>query len=312
MKKLFEIDSSEKQRILEMHQSATKRNYITEQQKTEEIKKWDSGNIPAYFPTNKGQISDLPKEQLDILNKKVDEMSNFLSTPEYQNKKITMKIEVSTSTSGLKQRNEELANERLESSKKYINQILNQKVDKGILQNMSVVEDKKIQQGEGPTYQYFRVQLFVEMNKPVKPTTPTTSKKIKSPLKPIMVELTPPDWEYTPVEYRLRDKAMNNERNFVLHSVKNDEVYPPEIYYLPTPAPKNPLFKLIDPNSGRVVNATRPFYKNEKTINDLSLEEFKAALENGSTGVKSVFLPRAEAIYNNQVTPVKAQRAPRQ
>lgn len=309
MKKLFEIDNSEKQRILEMHQNATKRNYITEQQKTEEIKKWDSGNIPAYFPTNKGQISDLPKEQLDILNKKVDEMSNFLSTPEYQNKKITMKIEVSTSTSGTKQRNEELANERLNSTKTYINQILNQKVNKDILQNMSVVEDKKLQQGEGPTYQYFRVQLFVEMNKPIKPTTP---KKIKSPLQPTMVELSLADWEYTPVEYRFLDTPSNDTRNLVLHSVKNDKVYPPKIYYLPTPAPLHPLFKLIDPNSGRVRNAARPFYKNETTINELSLEEFKAALENLPPSGKSVFLPRAEAIYNNQITRGKTQKTPKQ
>jgi hypothetical protein len=31
MKKLFEIDNSEKQRILEMHQTATKKNYLNEQ-----------------------------------------------------------------------------------------------------------------------------------------------------------------------------------------------------------------------------------------------------------------------------------------
>jgi hypothetical protein len=31
MKKLFEIDNSEKQRILEMHQNATKKNYLSEQ-----------------------------------------------------------------------------------------------------------------------------------------------------------------------------------------------------------------------------------------------------------------------------------------
>ena len=54
MKKLFEINDSERQRILEMHIGATKRNYITEQQKTEEIKKWDSGIIAAYFPNDKG------------------------------------------------------------------------------------------------------------------------------------------------------------------------------------------------------------------------------------------------------------------
>ena len=31
MKRLFEISSEEKQRILEMHESATKRNYLSEQ-----------------------------------------------------------------------------------------------------------------------------------------------------------------------------------------------------------------------------------------------------------------------------------------
>jgi hypothetical protein len=31
MKKLFEISSEEKQRILEMHESATKKNYLSEQ-----------------------------------------------------------------------------------------------------------------------------------------------------------------------------------------------------------------------------------------------------------------------------------------
>ena len=34
MKKLFEIDNSEKQRILEMHQNATKKNYLSEQTTT--------------------------------------------------------------------------------------------------------------------------------------------------------------------------------------------------------------------------------------------------------------------------------------
>ena len=34
MKKLFEIDNSEKQRILEMHQNATKKNYLSEQNTT--------------------------------------------------------------------------------------------------------------------------------------------------------------------------------------------------------------------------------------------------------------------------------------
>lgn len=36
MKKLFEIDNSEKQRILEMHQNATRKNYLTEQQNSKE------------------------------------------------------------------------------------------------------------------------------------------------------------------------------------------------------------------------------------------------------------------------------------
>jgi hypothetical protein len=312
MKKLFEIDNSERQRILEMHIDATKRNYITEQQKTEEIKKWDSGIIAAYFPNDKGQITDLPKDQLDVLNKKVDEMSIFLGNEEYKNKKITMKIEVSTSTSGTRQRNEELADERLESAKKYINQILGQKVDQSILKNMVVTEDKKIQQGEDGTYRYFRIQLFVEMNKPIKPITPPPSKKVKSPLQPITVELTAADWEFTPVEYRYRDKATPDTRNIVLHSIKDNRTDPATIYYLPTPSPLNPLFKLINPNTGKVVNSPRAFGPNEKTIKELSFEDFKGALSNLPSSAQNVFIPRAEAIYNNQVTQTKTQKTPQQ
>jgi len=305
MKNLFEINESEKQRILGMHIDATKKFYLNEQKEVETVKNWDSGVIPAYFPTNKGQISDLPKEQLDVLNKKVDEMSDFLNRTGWKDKKINMNIEASTSTSGSRQRNEELADERLLSARNYIMGILNQKINPEILKNIIVTEDKKIQQGEGVQYQYFRIKLNAEIKRTDKPVIPQKSK-----LEPIMVELTAADWELTPAEYRYRNQPTPDTRNIVLHSIKDNRTQPATIYYLPTPSPLNPSFKLINPNTGQVVNSPRPYGPNEKLITDLSLDEFKLALERLPSSAKNVFLPRAEKIYNNQITPGKEQVKP--
>ena len=308
MKNLFEINESEKQRILGMHIDATKKLYLNEQKEVETVKNWDSGVIPAYFPTNKGQISDLPKEQLDVLNKKVDEMVNLFKEQEWQTKKINMTIEASTSTSGSRQRNEELADERLKSAKNYIMGILNQKINPDILKNITVTEDKKIQQGEGVQYQYFRIKL----NAQVKRTDKPVEIKQKSKLEPYTIELTTADWELTPVEYRAFEKSTPDTRNVVLGYLKDNRTDPPTKYYLPTPSPLNPLFKLINPNTGKVIGSPRPYYRNEKLITDLPFDEFKLALENLPSVYKNVFIPRAEKIYNNQITPIKQQVKPQQ
>lgn len=308
MKNLFEINESEKQRILGMHIDATKKLYLNEQKEVETVKNWDSGVIPAYFPTNKGQISDLPKEQLDVLNKKVDEMANLFKEKEWQTKKINMTIEVSTSTSGSRQRNKELADERLLSAENYIMGILNQKINPEILKNITVTEDKKIQQGEGVQYQYFRIKL----NAQVKRTDKPVEIKQKSKLVPYTIELTTADWELTPVEYRAFEKSTPDTRNVVLGYLKDNRTDPPTKYYLPTPSPVNPAFKLINPNTGKAINSPRPYYRNEKLITDLSLDEFKLALENLPSVYKNVFLSRAEKIYNNQITPIEQKVKPQQ
>lgn len=308
MKNLFEINESEKQRILGMHIDATKKFYLNEQKEVETVKNWDSGVIPAYFPTNKGQINDLPKEQLDVLNKKVDEMAKILEDDKWENKKINMTIEASTSKSGSRQRNKELADERLLSAKNYIMGLLNQKINPEILKNITITEDKKIQQGEGVQYQYFRIKLNAEYRQKDVPV----EIKQKSKLEPYTIELTTADWELTPVEYRAFEKSTPDTRNVVLGYLIDNRTDPPTKYYLPTPSPVNPAFKLINPNTGKVTNSPRPYYRNEKLITDLSLDEFKLALEKLPSVYKNVFLPRAEKIYNNQITPGKEQVKPQQ
>jgi len=61
MKKLFEISSEEKQRILEMHESATKKNYLNEQQtasqKQPEIKNFDLKDVITKWETQKQGVS---------------------------------------------------------------------------------------------------------------------------------------------------------------------------------------------------------------------------------------------------------------
>jgi hypothetical protein len=59
MKKLFEIDNSEKQRILEMHQNATKKNYLSEQNTAKKTQP----NPNLYEPS----VVGLSQEQLNYI-----------------------------------------------------------------------------------------------------------------------------------------------------------------------------------------------------------------------------------------------------
>jgi hypothetical protein len=69
MKRLFEISSEERNRILEMHQSATKRNYLSEQE-TEPVKQGQ----PAAGPTINGVTYKLQ----GLTDKNIN---NFLNVP---------------------------------------------------------------------------------------------------------------------------------------------------------------------------------------------------------------------------------------
>lgn len=62
MKKLFEIDNSEKQRILEMHQTATKKNYLNEQSNVQ--------NTPS-TPTYRNTTINSPQKLNDFTMKNI-------------------------------------------------------------------------------------------------------------------------------------------------------------------------------------------------------------------------------------------------
>jgi hypothetical protein len=70
MKKLFEIDNSEKQRILEMHQNATKKNYLSEQ------------NTPNKIQTNPNllepSVVGLTQEQMDYIINNFKRQNTFV------------------------------------------------------------------------------------------------------------------------------------------------------------------------------------------------------------------------------------------
>jgi hypothetical protein len=67
MKKLFEIDNSEKQRILEMHQNATKKNYLSEQNKPQT-------NPNLLEPS----VVGLTQEQLDYIISNFQRQNTFV------------------------------------------------------------------------------------------------------------------------------------------------------------------------------------------------------------------------------------------
>jgi len=154
MKNLFTILETERDRILDMHINATKRNYLTEQSFKSET--WSSGILPANFDANKFDVSSLDENQKRVIDNKLRELVSWIKTPKFQDKQITITIEAATSESGRFEYNEKLTKQRWDSGYNYVNNYLKTNLPQEIIPNIKYDEPVlKVEAGVGKDYQYF-------------------------------------------------------------------------------------------------------------------------------------------------------------
>lgn len=155
MKNLFTILESEKQRILEMHINATKRNYLTEQ--ASKTTTWTSGVLPANFDAGKYQIPTLKPQQKNNIDTKLEQLVNWIKNPRLIDKQINITIEASTSTSGTYDTNKKLTDQRYVSGKNYVDNYLKTNLPENIYKNITYKSKLEVEKGDGPDFQYFRI-----------------------------------------------------------------------------------------------------------------------------------------------------------